>query len=92
MCEFNPKNNGRRMDPCMKEYIEFLVKLNLIPRSCCCGHGIYQKSVVIETTNIKGKVTNYELFTGNIISRTKRFYKKDKQGYYYIPEVVNARN
>ena len=72
----------------MKKYIDFLVELNLIPRACCCGHGKYKKSVIIETTNIKGEVTNYELFTGKIIPRKKRFYKKDKQGYYYIPEVI----
>lgn len=27
--------------------------------------------------------------TGLKIPRTKRFYKKDSEGFYYIPEVVN---
>lgn len=29
-----------------------------------------------------------EVFTGVIIPRKRKFYKKDKQGYYYIPEVM----
>jgi hypothetical protein len=85
-------HNPRKIDSCMKEYINFLMKLNLIPRSCCCGHGKYHKSVIVETTNIMGEVTNYELFTGKIIPRKKRFYVKDKQGYYFIPEIRTKRN
>ena len=30
----------------------------------------------------------FELFSGKLINRKKRFYKKDKEGYYYIPEVL----
>ena len=85
------KGCGRKIDPCMKDYIRFLVSLNLIPRASCCGHGRYDKTVIIETTNIKGEVTNYELFTGKTIPRKKRFYKKDGDGYYYIPEVSKPK-
>jgi len=30
----------------------------------------------------------FELFSGKIIPRKIKFYKKDKQGYYYIPETI----
>lgn len=55
--------------------------------ACCCGHNKYPKSVVIDA-----KHGIYELFTGKFIPRKTRFYKRDKQGYFYIPEVVNAGN
>jgi len=75
------------IDECMKDYIKFLINLNLIPRSCCCGHGRYPKTVIVERTDLNGDVINYELFTGIIIPRKRNFYKKDKRGYYFIPEV-----
>jgi hypothetical protein len=31
----------------------------------------------------------FELLSKTYIPRKKRFYIKDKKGYYYIPEVVN---
>lgn len=75
------------IDSCMRDYIKFLISLNLIPRACCCGHGRYKKTIIVETTNIFGEITNYDLFTGIAIPRKRNFYKKDKEGYYYIPEV-----
>ena len=33
--------------------------------------------------------TIVDLVSNKIIPRTKRFYKKDKQGYYYIPEIMH---
>jgi len=58
--------------------------------ACCCGHGKYPMTIVIEI-NDKEK-TKMELFTDKIIPRKKRFYKKDKEGYYYIPEVTSPKN
>lgn len=31
-----------------------------------------------------------EIFSGTVIPRKKRFYKKDKHGIYFIPEVVKV--
>jgi len=33
----------------------------------------------------------YELISGKEIPRKRNFYKKDKEGYYYIPETVEGR-
>jgi len=35
--------------------------------------------------------TIFDLISNKIIPRKKRFYKIDKQGYYYIPEVINEK-
>ena len=53
--------------------------------ACCCGHNKYPMSVVYYIPAMKAK---FELFSGKIISRKSRFYVKDKQGYYYIPETI----
>ena len=48
----------------------------------CCGHNKYPRTVVC-----KGVNRNYELFTNITIPRTRNFYKRDSEGYYYIPEI-----
>lgn len=93
MCKFDKKNGGRRIDPCM---IKLITNLNYIFKSikkaeykvvaCCCGHGKYPPSIIIQWGIVDYFV---ELFSSKSIKRKKRFYKKDKQGYYYIPEVSN---
>ena len=90
MCKFNPKNDGRRMDPCMKKFIKFINGLStkkypVKTLSCCCGHGKYPLSIVC-----KVKEGIIELVGWKKIPRKKKFYKRDKQGYYYIPEVTNG--
>jgi len=51
--------------------------------ACCCGHGKYPMTLVARYS-----FSNQELLSNIEIPRKKRFYKKDKEGYYYIPEVV----
>jgi len=52
--------------------------------ACCCGHGKYPMTIVVRFPNGFG----WEIISNTMIFRTKRFYKKDKQGYYYIPETI----
>ena len=83
MCKFNPKNDSRRIDPCMKNLIDFL-KLNGIKTlSCCCGHGKYPMTIICKWG---GNII--EIFSYKEIPRKSRFYKKDKHGVYYIPETI----
>lgn len=94
MCKLNKRNDSRRIDPCMKTFIKQLNDLFLINKikplkivSCCCGHNKYPMTIIVKTG--WGKfVTTYDLVSGRSIPRKKKFYKKDKQGYYYIPEVI----
>lgn len=88
MCRLNKKTGNRRIDPCMKDYIGMInriLKSRYETKSSCCGHGKYSKTIVVGLKR-KGRYC-FELFTGKMILRNKRFYKKDKEGYYYIPEV-----
>jgi len=88
MCKFNPKNDSRRIDPCMKEFIKNF-KLVLHPGfkvvACCCGHKRYSMTLLVKALS-SGKVI--DVINGKYIPRKRNFYRKDKQGYYYIPEVV----
>ena len=63
--------------------------------ACCCGHKKYNMSIVVKAdVYVRNKyVRSYfqEFITGIEIERKRNFYKKDKQGYYYIPEVVKNK-
>ena len=93
MCKINPKNEGRRIDPCMKNLCKFIdTHPNVEVLACCCGHGKYNQSIVVKYmtgTDGKWKYPIMDLISKIDIPRKKRFYKRDKQGYYYIPEVIN---
>jgi len=88
MCK-KPKGLHNRVDKCIVNLIDFMkVKGGKIqPIASCCGHGKYPLTIVV--TN--GKI-NWELLSNKIIPRKRNFYKKDKDGYYFIPEVVNGKN
>ena len=51
--------------------------------ACCCGHKKYPMTIIVM---FDGMV--FDLVSGAEIQRKKKFYKKDKQGYYYIPEAI----
>jgi hypothetical protein len=58
---------------------------------CCCGHGKYPKTIIIRVDSpLMGKFT-FELFSRKNLLARKRFYRRDKEGHYYIPEVCEAR-
>ena len=90
MCKFNPKNEGRRIDPCMKLLIKSLNDSGCKTLSCCCGHGRYPASIIVDAY-VTSSLAKLEIFSGIFIFRKKRFYKRDKQGYYYIPEVIKCK-
>ena len=73
------------IDECMKEEINKMDIGFIKTLACCCGHSKYPKTIVIEH-KLTGKP--FEIFSAKFIPRKKKFYKKDKQGYYYIPEVL----
>lgn len=82
----------KRIDPCMRQFVEFINKETQFKTiMSCCGHGKYPMSlIVIDLTEADWAIKPMEIFSGVQFKRErKRFYKKDKQGYYYIPEVVD---
>ena len=89
MCKFNSKSGLNRIDPCMKKFIQSLEDYGYYLMACCYGHKKYPMTVII-MQGLEGHTYHIELISGKIIPRKKRFYKKDKQGYYYIPEVSSS--
>ncbi len=87
MCKFNKKNDGRRIDPCMRDVIKILNEQGVKTLACCCGHGHHKMSIVIDIGYGTGKVIPLEIFSGEMIARKKRFYIKQKDGSYVIPET-----
>ena len=76
------------IDKCMRKFVrnlDIIIKEPWKVVACCCGHGKYPMTIVVKS-DITGEVI--EIFNLKSIPRDKRFYKKDKQGYYYIPEVI----
>jgi len=89
MCKFDPKNDSRRIDPCMKIFIEnlnFILKPNIKIVASCCGHKKYPMTIIIDNQDSDGKQV-IDLVSRTVIPRTKKFYRKDKQGHYFIPEI-----
>lgn len=90
MCEVKKYKgtSNTQIDKCMRKLID---GINCIIDSentiiaCCCGHDKYSMSIVIHD---EIHDTNWELLSKVTIPRTRNFYKRDKEGYYYIPEVV----
>lgn len=56
-------------------------------KACCCGHGKYPMTIIVrdEIHNV-----NWDIISNKDIPRERNFYKKDKQGYYYIPETLTG--
>lgn len=95
------KGSAREIDPCLVEELKQIE--NTFPRfkekfksiMSCCGHGKYQKTFVVQN---KGSKYYFDWFSGIGLTTTKRadsrkpFYKRDKEGYYFIPEIENNFN
>ena len=77
------------IDDCMKNFIEnlniLLINSDLVIFACCCGHFKYPMTIIVKHM-ISGKV--FDLISSKTIPRKRNFYKKDKQGYYFIPETI----
>ena len=86
MCDINTKSGLKRIDPCMRQAIKNLKELNVRTLACCCGHGKYPMTIVVDIGILKP--LPLEIFSNLMIERKKKFYKRDKDGYYYIPETV----
>lgn len=80
-------NKFVRIDKCMGHLIEFINQQKGIKTvACCCGHHIYPMSIIVRDKT--GFI--WDLMSIKKIPRIKRFYRKDKDGYYYIPEVMEG--
>lgn len=72
-----------KVDSCIAGDIESLNGRGIRTLGSCCGHGKYPRTIVaIEERG------NYESYSLKQIKRKKRFYVKDKNGLYFIPETL----
>jgi hypothetical protein len=85
MCKWS-RWGDTRIDPCMREFIRSVsdTSNSFKTLACCCGHGKYHMTIVAK--DIRGNI--FEMFSGVDIPRAKRFYRRDNEGIYYIPEAI----
>jgi len=82
-----PEYKTVRVDSCMANFIRCLAKDYIITAGCCCGHGKYPLTVIC-----KDDRGFFELISGIRIPRKRNFYRTDKSGIYYLPELLAAKN
>ncbi len=73
------------IDECIKNLIRILNEKGIRTKSSCCGHNIYPMTIIVWDLKVYR-----EILSNIVIPRKRNFYKKDKEGYYYIPEVILA--
>ena len=92
MCKFVNNTKHSRIDKCMvklisnlKQLLSYIKKGDYNIVACCCGHGKYPMTIIIQWG-----VKDYfiDIVSGVSIPRKRNLYKKDKQGYYFIPEIM----
>lgn len=85
--DFKKKARFVKVDKCMANLIRTLNSSEHISRTlaCCCGHGKYPMTIIVNSFG-----NTYELISGKAIFRKRNFYRKNKNGYYYIPETVRG--
>ena len=89
MCQLNRKSGTTRIDPCLRHKIELINESEVWKTlSSCCGHNKYPETIVIMNRTTK-KVFEYntKIFLSKGKRKGNRYYRKDQQGYYYIPEI-----
>ncbi len=90
MCK-KTKGCGRKIDPCMRHFVKNANKLlnkRVEIRMCCCGHGKYPMTIIL-LDKLSGAY--FEMFSGKLFLKSRKFYKRDKQGYYYIPGIKKEK-
>ena len=83
MCEFDRKSGDTRIDLCMRKKIKEMNDMKIKTVACCCGHDKYFPTIVAKYGDVY-----LEFITGTKIPRIRRFYKRDEEGIYFIPECV----
>jgi len=87
-----PKKDGftqKRVDKCLANLIVFINgNTSFRTLGSCCGHGRYPMSIICRSPF----GFNIDICSGKIIPRKRKFYKRDSDGYYYIPEALPCKN
>ncbi len=91
MCKWI-KSGNQRIDPCMRDFINQLTIGGAKVLACCCGHGKYSTTVVFQRKQGVFVVAycSKSDSVAKILPRKKRFYRRDKDGWFFIPEIEVA--
>ena len=84
--------NGKiiKVDWCLRHLLLAINNGNIETLGSCCGHGKYTMTIVCRNKYMNDDYI-FEVLSGIPIPRKKRFYDKDKRGFYYIREVEKIR-
>lgn len=94
MCKKLPKC-AWKIDPCIQERIEYFQDVfRLKTILSCCGHNKYPETIIIRRPDN----SVYEYYSLTILKdynpkkkkQYNRYYASDKEGHYYIPEVMDT--
>ncbi len=88
------KGCANRIDRCIKSHVDWLNRNGFKTILSCCGHGKYPKTILLrfEDNRVYDLFSLIELkpYNPKIKKQYNRYYKKDAEGYHYIPEIINA--
>lgn len=101
MCQLKKYHgtSNTQIDKCMVDLIKGIKRI--LPKhleivGCCCGHRKYHMTILVRNNSLvisQKKGNNsipviFDLLSDKDIPRIRNFYKRDKQGYYYVPEAL----
>lgn len=79
------RNRSGRVDRCIRGLIAALrSSTEFETLASCCGHGKYPMTIVARR---RPNGSPFELMSGLQIPRRRNFYRKDADGFYYLPEA-----
>jgi len=81
-----PNNKVIRCDSCIRRLIELLNLHGIKTVACCCGHMRYPITILIKNPK-NGKIK--EMLSGIEIPRKRNFYRRDSEGFFFIPEICS---
>lgn len=84
--------NGKaiKVDACLENLLVVVSRLHYYRGrivASCCGHGRYPRTILFR---LRGEVR--DLRTRRTIPRKRRFYQKDEEGFYFVPEILDGRS
>lgn len=94
MCQKKPYQN-REIDECLVDEINAIKTKEWIQNyqslMSCCGHRKYKKTFIVRnrtTRHVFDWYTGIDLTKSGRARKRQPYYKKDKEGYYFIPELI----
>lgn len=82
------RNRSGRVDRCIRGLIEALQSSTEFETlASCCGHGKYPMTIIARR---RPDGAALDLMSGVQIPRRRNFYRKDAEGFYYLPEACGG--